>query len=194
MPTAGKRDSNAMLVFQMTLGMSRPARNALFTARNKSNSNAIIRAAATKPQRLIADPSTKIRTTASTAKKRTKEMTPTIRFSSLLSIACRKAGDASCKCPAGLVIIVRSARSSARLQNSNFRVIEPHTTGGARKRPSTSGLPWDDNGRKSLIHSEPGPKVAAGALVGRLVTTIDVRTALLFVYDPSTTSASERYR
>src|SRR5215469_10684577 len=42
MPTAGKRDSKAMLEFHMALGISFPDRNALFTACNKSSSNPII--------------------------------------------------------------------------------------------------------------------------------------------------------
>jgi hypothetical protein len=46
MPTTGKRDSKAMLEFQMTFGISSPDCNALFTPRKSSSSNAVIRAAA----------------------------------------------------------------------------------------------------------------------------------------------------
>jgi hypothetical protein len=46
----------------------------------RPNSNAITRVATTRPQRLIAEPSTNMRTIANMAKKHTKTMTPTIRF------------------------------------------------------------------------------------------------------------------
>lgn len=124
MPSAGKRDSKAMLEFQMTFGISSPDRNALFAARNDRSSNAIIRAAAIRLQRFIADPITKMRTIASTLKKRTNEMTPTIHFFSLLSIAWREAGDASCKCRTGLVILC-SLPAAADGFEAAICIIEP---------------------------------------------------------------------
>src|ERR1700751_3845232 len=95
MPTAGNSDYRAMLEFQMNFGICLPECKSLFTARNSRNSHVITRAAETKVQRLIAEPIMKIRTAATKAKNMTNEMTPMIRFLSLLNVSRQNAVDLS---------------------------------------------------------------------------------------------------
>jgi len=87
-----------LLTYHVELEISLPDCKLWFTARNRPSSNTIITADATRLQPLIAEPKTKMRTPASTAKNKTNAITPTIRFFSLSRRAWRNAGDALRKC------------------------------------------------------------------------------------------------
>src|SRR5262249_38083272 len=90
-----KSDSSVRLQYHIKRGTIWPECRARFTTCKSHNSKAISIAAARRPYRPIAEPSTKIRTPARRAKNSTNEITAKIRFFSLLSSAPRNAGDVS---------------------------------------------------------------------------------------------------
>src|SRR5258708_13188765 len=93
MPTAGHRDSNITLRYQTRWGISAPDDSTRLIARSRANSNAIRLNRVRRPQRLIAEPNTKMRTSIRAAKTKRNRMAATTRFFSLLNSACWKAED-----------------------------------------------------------------------------------------------------
>src|SRR5262249_24226648 len=87
-PTAGKRDSRVTLRYQTRSGISPPDDRARPTRRSNQNSKPIRHKTAKKPERLIAEPNTKIRTNISTSNVARNRIVAIARFFSLRRRAC----------------------------------------------------------------------------------------------------------